>query len=408
MVDRLRVLLLIPHLDGGGAERVAVLLARGLSDHKYEVHLGLVTQNLPPAGAVPETVTVHALGASRVRRAAPQILKLVRRLKPDLILSSMFHLNFVVLMLRPLFPARTSVIVRQNTTVSASLEADVLPWYTRWLYRVLYRFADRIVCQSRAMAEDLASELGIAPERLAVLPNPVDLEGLKNLMEPAPWPGLGPHLLAVGRLAPEKGFDLLLQAIARVRRDFPHAGLVIVGKGREDARLKALAAELRIADAVSFAGYVDHPLEFYAGADIFVLSSRHEGMPNVLIEAMASGLPIVATPASGGVVDLLSGRTSAWLAKDASVAALIQALTRAIETLEAKTTSWDRHRSERLARIQALTSPGGLIQENAPASVAAGPSASGSAVSSSPEFAFESAFEAYEALIDKLCAGCRA
>ncbi|MGP8251818.1 MAG: glycosyltransferase [Terracidiphilus sp.] len=399
---------MIPHLGGGGAEQVTALLARGLSDRKYEIHLGLVTQESPPAGAAPPTVTVHALGASRVRRGAPRILKLVRCLKPDVILSGMFHLNFVVLMLRPLFPARTSVIVRQNTTVSASLQADALPWYTRWLYWVLYRFADRIVCQSRAMADDLIAELGIGAERLAVLPNPVDFEGLRSPTEPAPWPGLGPHLIAIGRLAPEKGFDLLLKAVALVHRDFPHTGLVIAGKGPEETPLKALAIQLAIADAVWFPGYVDQLGPFYAGADIFVLSSRHEGMPNALIEAMASGLPVVATPASGGVVDLLRGRTNAWLAPDASVAGLAHALKQAIESLEAHTPCWDRHRSQKLARIRALAGPDGHIPENAPIAGMTAGSRTPRCAEFGGELEFERAFEAYETLIDALCAECRA
>jgi glycosyltransferase involved in cell wall biosynthesis len=406
--DRLRVLLLIPHSGGGGAEQVAALLARGLSDRKNEIHLGLVTQDSSSAGAAPPSVTVHALGAFRVRRAALRILKLVRNLEPDVILSGMFHLNFVVLMLRPLFPARTSVIVRQNTTVSASLDADALPWYTRWLYRILYRFADRIVCQSRAMADDLVAELGIRAELLAVLPNPVDFKVFESLADPAPWPGLGPNLLAVGRLAPEKGFDLLLNAFALVRRDQPHAGLVIVGKGREEARLKALAIQLEIEDAVSFAGHVDRPARFYAGADIFVLSSRHEGMPNAVLEAFASGLPVVATPASGGLVDLLKCSTNSWTAADVSVAGLTQALAQAIKTLEAQTPCWDRHRSEKLTRIQTLLGPGGLATERASIAVLSDDSRAPRYAEFGGEFAFERAIEAYEALIEEVCAERRA
>jgi glycosyltransferase involved in cell wall biosynthesis len=407
MSDRIRVLLLIPHLGGGGAEQVTALLARGLSDHKYEIHLGLVTQDSVRAGEMPSNVTVHGLGASRVRRGAPQILRLVQCLKPDVVLSGMFHLNFVVLMLRPLFPARTQVIVRQNTTVSASLAADVLPWYTRWLYRVLYRFADRIVCQSRAMADDLATELGIAPHRLAVLPNPVDFEELWTATEPVQWPGLGPHLLAVGRLAPEKGFDLLLEAMARVRRSHPHISLIIVGKGREEARLKALASELEIADAVRFAGYVDRPAKFYAGADIFTLSSRHEGMPNAVLEAFASGLPVVATPASGGLVDLLKCTTNAWLASEVSDAALAEVLAQAIESLEACNSSWDHHRSRKLARIQALISSGALFAGDISITKTPDRRNASRYAGICSEFSFERAFEAYESLIDTLCAECR-
>src|ERR1035437_6979099 len=162
MAQRLRVLLLIPHLGGGGAEQVTALLARGLSRDKYEVHLGLVTRSNAASPPLPPWVTVHNLSASRVRSGAFRLLRLVRRLKPDVILSGMAHLNFLVLMLRPFFPKSTRVLVRQNGTVSAALAFGDLPSYTRLLYRLLYRRADRVICQSQAMADDLAREAWVA------------------------------------------------------------------------------------------------------------------------------------------------------------------------------------------------------------------------------------------------------
>src|ERR1019366_1317609 len=174
MAKRSRVLLLIPHLGGGGAENVTALLARCLSQEKYELHLGLVAQASSNSLNSPPWVILHALGARRVRSGAFRLLWLVRRLKPDVILSGMAHLNFLVLLLMPFFPSRTRVLVRQNGTVSAALAFGDLPSYTRLLYRLLYRRADRVVCQTRAMADDLARETGLAPERLTVLPNPVD------------------------------------------------------------------------------------------------------------------------------------------------------------------------------------------------------------------------------------------
>src|SRR3954468_1819320 len=114
MIKRPRVLLLIPHLDGGGAERVTAHLTRGLSNAKYELHLGLITDAVIPPGVVPAGVRIHAFGAPRVRSAALPLLRLIRRLQPDLILSGMSHLNFLVLLMRPLFPSKTRVVVRQN------------------------------------------------------------------------------------------------------------------------------------------------------------------------------------------------------------------------------------------------------------------------------------------------------
>jgi glycosyltransferase involved in cell wall biosynthesis len=340
MKDRPRILLLIPHLGGGGAEQVTALLARGLSRRKYELHLALVTQISPDTKELPPRVNIHALGASRVRFSALRVLGLARSLKPDLILSAMAHLNFLVLLLRPFFSPATRVLVRQNSTVSAELVSGDLPRYTRLLYRFLYPRADRVICQTSAMAEDLAAEIGISEHQLAVLPNPVDPEAARAIDEdtPDPWASLGssssgPHLLAVGRLSPEKGFDLLLRALVTVRERFPDANLVIAGVGPEQASLKSLCRELELESTVRFAGHVDRPSAFFPGATLFVLSSRHEGLPNALLEAAAGGLPIVALPASEGVVDLLRGQPGVWLASEISASALASSLLAGLDVL---------------------------------------------------------------------------
>ena len=159
---------------------MASLLARGLSPEKYELHLGLVTQDQIEPDAMPAWVQVHHLGATRVRTGAIKLLLLVWRVKPNLILCGMFHLNFLTLLLRPLFPRGTLVMVRQNGTVSASLANGNLPRYTRALYWLLYRRADRVICQSEAMARDLIDQIGARPERIAVLRNPLDIEAIRR------------------------------------------------------------------------------------------------------------------------------------------------------------------------------------------------------------------------------------
>jgi glycosyltransferase involved in cell wall biosynthesis len=354
LADRTRILLLVPRLNAGGAEQVMALVARGLSREKYEVHLGLVTAAAASGGVVPEWVTVHALGAKRARWAGIKLLRLVWRVRPAVILSGAAEISFVALLARKFFPAKTKILVRQNGTVSAALEMGGVPWFTRMLYRWLYPHADKIICQTRAMAEDMVQELGVSAEKVVVLANPVDFEGIRAAMadtmktgamksgatktgamgaEATLWSGNGPHLLAVGRLSREKGYDLLIEALATVRVRFPDAELVIAGAGREEAELRRMCARLKLENAVKFAGRVERPYDYFAGATLFVLSSRYEGMPNALIEAAAAGLPLVATPASGGVVDLLSGRPGAWLAKEISAESLAEALIAALGAL---------------------------------------------------------------------------
>jgi glycosyltransferase involved in cell wall biosynthesis len=331
---RPKILLLIPHLGGGGAERVTALLARALPAKKYELHLGLITQSAT-SEALPASVRVHALGARRVRASAFRLLRLIWRVKPELILSGMAHLNFLVLLLRPLFPHGTRVLVRQNGTVSATLAFGKVPAYTRLLYRLLYRRADRVICQTLSMADELARELGVPKNRLVVLPNPVDVEEIRTSisLNPALQIGHGPHLLAVGRLAPEKGFDLLLGAMVSVRIEFPEASLQIAGEGTEETALKALSHALGLDATVHFAGYIDRPWTLFPTATLYVLSSRHEGLPNALLEAAAGGLPIVALPASGGLAELLRGQSGVWLASSISKDALADSLLTALRAL---------------------------------------------------------------------------
>jgi glycosyltransferase involved in cell wall biosynthesis len=329
------VLLLIPHLGGGGAERVIELLARGLDADKYELHLGLVTQSKIDENIPFPSACVHCLGAARVRSGALRLLTLVRRLKPELILSGIFHLNFLVLLLRPLFPRKTRVLVRQNGTISAALADDLHPLRTALLYRLLYRNANKVICQTDAMAKDLCAELGLSETRITVLNNPIDVEEIRNFIASTPQPqlGNGPHLSAVGRLAREKGFDLLLHALASVRLHHPDVMLSIVGSGPEESALKAECHALGLDSAVKFTGQIARPWTLFPETTLFVLSSRHEGMPNALLEAAAAGLPIVALPSSGGVVDLLRGQPGVWLAPEISADALAASLLTALQTL---------------------------------------------------------------------------
>jgi glycosyltransferase involved in cell wall biosynthesis len=336
ILNRPRVLLLIPHLGGGGAERVMSYLANGLSPDKYDLHLGIITDSDPGPFKLSPCVTVHCLAASRVRSSSLRLLSLLRRLQPQLILSGMFHLNFLILLLRPFLPRETRVLIRQNGTVSSALAFGDTPTCTRILYKFLYPHADQIICQSSSMAEDLARALSIPEEQITVVPNPVDIEAIRATARPGQksGPASSPHLLAIGRLSPVKGFDLLLDALAIVKSGYPGARLSIIGSGPQEAFLRAMCACLGLASSVRFLGEVSQPANYFADASLFVLSSRHEGMPNALLEAAAAGLPLVAVPASGGVVDLLHKQKGAWLAASVSSAALAESLLAALQVLE--------------------------------------------------------------------------
>src|SRR5579863_389440 len=176
---RVKILFLIPHLGGGGAEHVIATLARHLNPKHYEVHLALVAQSADPRPSLPPWVTVHELGARRVRYSAWSLVRLVWRLRPAVILSSMAHLNLLVLLLSPFLPPRTRLCVRQNGALPATLAASGHPLLARRMYATAYRRADRVICQTTSMATELRTSLGIERTKLVVLPNPVDTQGIR-------------------------------------------------------------------------------------------------------------------------------------------------------------------------------------------------------------------------------------
>jgi glycosyltransferase involved in cell wall biosynthesis len=171
-----------------------------------------------------------------------------------------------------------------------------------------FRRADAIICQSEFMRDDLSRSLGLPAEIMRIVPNPVDFARVavwSRERNPFDQSGAGPHVLAVGRLVRAKGFDRLLQAFPALRARRPAAQLWIVGDGPERDSLENQALELGIAPAVHFAGMQENPYCWMRHADLMAVSSRREGMPNAVLEAIACGCPLVVLDHPGGTREVL-------------------------------------------------------------------------------------------------------
>lgn len=331
--DRLRVAFALPELETGGPDRVVFEIIAGLSRERFEPVLivgratGGYFQQLPP------DVGVEVIGGGRY--PVRGLVGAVRRARPDVLFTTL-RMNLTAAFARPFLPRGLRHVARlanQFTDDFAQLKKTSLIKHrlaeavTRW---ALTR-PDALVCQSLAMRADLAAVLGRAAPPMVVIGNPIDLDTVRaRAAEPqAPPPG-APSLLAVGRLAAQKGFDVLVQAVPAVLRRHPGAVLTILGEGEERERLEAAAAALGVRHAVRLPGRSPNPLPAMAASDLLVSSSRYEGFANVILEAMAVGCPVVATDCPGATREMvLEGRTG-WLAAPDSPEALADAIVRGL------------------------------------------------------------------------------
>jgi glycosyltransferase involved in cell wall biosynthesis len=248
------------------------------------------------------------------------------------VLSNVLHLNLALALSRPLLPDGPRYVARESAVISEALRASRWPRLLRWVYRRVYRRFDTVICQSVYMYEDLVHHCGLPPERGIVINNPLDIERVRALAgEDSPSvaacapPGQAPlRLVAAGRLSFEKGFDILLDALVQVRTR--ECSLTILGEGPLLASLQKQARRLGVDHRVRFVGFQQNPYVHFRQADAFVLSSRTEGFPNVVLEALACGTPVIALPGPGGTAEILQTQPDCTLTDAVDAAALARAI----------------------------------------------------------------------------------
>jgi glycosyltransferase involved in cell wall biosynthesis len=291
-------------------DRIMQRLLPAIAARGYQVDLLKVRKHGPEI-APGLRLDVIDLGASHVGSALPGLLRYLRSRRPQVLFSDKDRVNRMAILARRLGRSKARLALRNGTTVSVDLR-DRKPFdrfFQRLSMRHLYGSADSILMPSAGAADDFAAFTGIERGRIKVVPSPVISEQLFELAAaPVEHPWLAaktvPVVLGVGELCGRKDFETLLRAFAQLRQSTA-ARLIILGRGKRRARLLQLAGELGVAADVDLPGFEANPYRFMARADLFALSSRWEGMPVVLIEALALGRPIVATDCPSGPRELL-------------------------------------------------------------------------------------------------------
>jgi len=338
----MRLTLVIPSMERGGAERVMAVLASSWAEEGHEVTLLTLKREVKPAQELHPDVKLRNLGltgepaASSLSAAFRQVARFralrraIRESQPDVVISFMERTNVLTLVATRGFGAPVIVSERVDPR-----HYDIGRLWNG-LRSLTYRWAAALVCQSRTSLMWFEQKMKV---KGCVIPNPV----LACKEGPARLPrknAEGPTMVAMGRLVDQKGFDLLLDAFGQLSARYPDWSLLIMGEGPLRSELEARARALHLEHQVQFAGEVPDPFPVLRAASLFVLSSRFEGFPNALCEAMACGVAVVSFNCPSGPAEIVRHRVDGILVPPGDVSALVAALDALMK---------DEHERDRLA-----------------------------------------------------------
>ena len=302
-----KLFLFRPTLGEGGADRVTLTLLEELDRSRLAPSLVLVRREGVLLGRVPRDVEVIDLGAGSLWTAWWPLARLLRHSRPEILFSTSGGANVTALVACLLAPRPERLVISERNVLFRRAKR-IRRFVLFLLKRLLYARADEITVVSAGLKEQLARRLGLPRKRIRVVRNPVVTAELAELATaPANHPWLDderPLLLAAGRLVLEKDFATLLRAFAIVRKSHP-ARLLVLGDGPLRAELERLAVDLGVRGDVDMPGFDRNPFRFMSRCRVFVLSSAFEGLPGVLIQAMACGAAVVATDCPTGPAEIV-------------------------------------------------------------------------------------------------------
>lgn len=332
MDPRIPITLYMPSFAGGGAENALARLANFWVAEGRSVRFLVNAATGPVAARVAPGVEIVDLGVDDPARAFPALLAWMGRTRPPLVATALMSANVTgALAVRLRSPGTATVALIRNHISAEILGKSPLKRHLggaplRWAYRK----ADAIGCVSSSVADDIVAYAGVDRRKVFVTYNP--LPERDGAAPPEPWAGLArPMILTVGRLESQKDHATLLRAFAKLRAT-RSVTLAIVGSGSLRPEIDALIARLGIGDSVVIHDYRADIAACIAGSDLLVLSSRYEGLPNVVLEAMGAGVTVAATDAPGGSAELLENGRLGYLTAIGDVDGLAAAMAAGLDT----------------------------------------------------------------------------
>ena len=309
--NKTRLLILIPSLECGGTEKFVIQLCEYIDTCRFEVTFAVLNNAQPFFVVRNPAIKVIDLKVKRVRTSLFAIRRTVKEFKPDILFSLSNHLNLYLAIYRRLFPKEIRLIGRESSIPSFTIRRSRHPFIYRWLMKKFYHRFDGLICQSKYMQQDLIQHFGVAENKTFVSYNMVDeVQNDPVLPSFKAEPSRIITFITVARLSEEKGIERLIRSVSLLPFYYQYH---IIGEGDQRAALERLVKQLGAEKRIFLHGKKYDPYEGLIHADLFLLGSSYEGFPNVLLEAGALGIPVVAFDAPGGIKEIIQNGENGFL-----------------------------------------------------------------------------------------------
>lgn len=332
--ERTKLLFVCGSLVGGGAEKILAYLVNHFDKTRYEVKLIILERKLDYLKEIDPAISLECLDKTSWRGMFKIVFELSRRMRsyrPVAVVGVLNYVNIVIMLAKMISGVRPRMILCEHLHLHDYFPKTLFGHVKKGLMRFTFRRADAIVTVSASMKANLEEEYGINPAQIQVIYNPIPIDEIveksrAQVEHPFFEAGKYTVVISAGRLVKQKRFDRLLLAFSRAKEKRPDLRLIILGKGELEKDLKEMAAFLGVENEVAFVGFQANPYGWLAQAHMFAMSSEREGFPNVLIEAMACGVPLISTDCLSGPNEIIDPGKSGLLVPEDKPEALTAAL----------------------------------------------------------------------------------